>query len=180
MSGLDSVDKIVEQWAGERPDLDTAGFSVVARVLVLAGHLERRISEVLAPKGLSLWGFDVLATLRRQGEPFRMTPTELSRAAMLTSGAMTNRLDRLEEAGLVRREHNPEDRRGVFVVLTERGRVLVDEAVALRFEEASDAVAGLEPGEREALAALLRRLLLAVESPRRLDGRRPPGADHSK
>ncbi len=81
------------------PDLDTSGFEIVDRIQVLAEHLRRRFEQVLLPFDLSLWGFDVLATLRRQGGPFRLTPTDLSRATMLTSGAMTNRLDRLEAAG---------------------------------------------------------------------------------
>ena len=163
MNKTDAIKKIVEQWSVERPELDPSGFEVVGRILVLAEHLRRRVGEVLEPLGLGLWGFDVLATLRRQGAPFRLTPTELSHASMLTSGAMTNRLDRLEEAGLVRRERNPDDRRGVHVVLTEHGRELVDRALAVRFDEANDAVAGMALKEREKTAALLAKLLAHLE-----------------
>lgn len=163
MAEKDTIKRIVEQWSRERPDLDSSGFEVVGRVLVLAEHLKRRVGELLAPLGLELWGFDVLATLRRQGEPFRLTPTELSQASMLTSGAMTNRLDRLEKAGLVRRDRNPDDRRGVHVVLTEQGRDLVDRALAVRFDEAKDAVAALDDNEREEAAALLAKLLSRLE-----------------
>lgn len=152
MNNKDEITGIVAQWGQERPDLDTTGFEVVGRILVLAKRLQKRVEDVLAPLDLGLWAFDVLATLRRHGAPFRLTPTELTRATMLTSGAMTNRLDRLEKAGLVRRERNPDDRRGVHVVLTAEGRVLVDRAVSLRLDEANDAVAGLNDDERTALA----------------------------
>jgi len=163
MANKEAIQQIVEQWARERPDLDTSGFEVVGRILVLSDHLRRRVGDALAPLGLGLWGFDVLATLRRQGPPFRLTPTELSQATMLTSGAMTNRLDRLEEAGLVRRDRNPDDRRGVLVVLTGAGHELVDRAVAIRFQEAAAAVAPLTAQERETTAALLGKLLASLE-----------------
>lgn len=164
MNQNDAIQHIVQQWTRERPDLDPSGFEVVGRILVLAEHLKRRLGDALAPLGLGLWGFDVLATLRRQGEPFRLTPTELSQATMLTTGAMTNRLDRLEAAGLVRREPNPDDRRGVHVALTEQGRELVDCAIAIRFAEAKGAVEGLDDRERGETAALLARLLAHLES----------------
>ena len=99
---------------------------VVGRILRLAAGLQRRGEESLAPFNLSMWQFDVLATLRRAGAPFRLSPTQLMRAVMLTSGAMTNRLDRLETAGLVRREPDPADRRGLQIVLTSQGLKLVD------------------------------------------------------
>ena len=164
MTGNDEIGEIVEQWSRERPDLDTSGLEIVGRILVLAKYLKRRVEQVLRPLDLSLWGFDVLATLRRQGEPFRLTPTDLSRATMLTSGAMTNRLDRLETAGLVRRERALEDRRGVHVVLTPEGRELVDRAIALRLEEAGRAIAGLTPRERTVATELLKKLLMKMES----------------
>lgn len=163
MNEADAIQRIVEQWSRERPDLDSSGFEVVGRILVLAEHLKRRVNDVLAPLDLGLWGFDVLATLRRQGPPYCLTPTELSQATMLTSGAMTNRLDRLEAAGLVRRDRNPDDRRGVHVVLTDRGLELVDRAIAVRFEEAAQAVAVFSPRDRRDAAVLLGRLLSALE-----------------
>ena len=116
----DRIDQIREQWRRERPGLDSSGFALVGRLLVLGKLLERRVSHALAPLDLALWAFDVLATLRRQGPPYRLTPTELSRETLLTPGAMTNRVDRLESAGLVRREAEPTDRRGVRVFLTEQ------------------------------------------------------------
>lgn len=163
MATPDAIDRIQAQWARERPDLDSSGFGLVARLLVLGKLLERRVGSALAQVDLSLWAFDVLATLRRQGQPYCLTPTELSRETLLTPGAMTNRIDRLEEASLVRRETEPSDRRGVRVLLTETGRELVDRAIALRFEEARGAVGMLPAAERAKLESLLRRLLAQLE-----------------
>lgn len=162
MPGSDPIDLILEQWSRERPELDASGFAVVGRALVLSKLLKRRVTRALAPLDLSLWAFDVLATLRRQGAPYRLTPTELSRAAMLTSGAMTNRLDRLEARGLVQREADPDDRRGVLVVLTERGLALADRAIEARFAEARSAAELLSPADRRAAARILHRLLVEL------------------
>jgi DNA-binding MarR family transcriptional regulator len=159
----DPIDRILDQWSKERPELDGRGFAIVGRVLTLAKLLERRVAQALEPLELSLWGFDVMATLRRQGAPYRMTPTELSRSTMLTSGAMTNRLDRLEAKGWLQREADPDDRRGVRVVLTRAGRKLVDRAIELRFHEANSAVAELSATNQRAIEAGLRRLLVALD-----------------
>lgn len=163
MMDTDRIDGIVEQWSRERPELDASGFEITGRLLVLGKLLERRVSEALAPLDLSLWEFDVLATLRRQGTPYRLTPTELSRATMLTPAAMTNRLDRLEAKGLLRRESDPGDRRGVRVVLQKRGISLVNRALEVRFEEARSAAEHLPLRDRRTLEVLLRQLLLALE-----------------
>jgi DNA-binding MarR family transcriptional regulator len=164
MHEKDRIDLIRAQWSRERPDLDSKGFAVGARLLVLGKLLERRVSEALAPLGLSLWAFDVLATLRRQGPPYDLTPTELSRATMLTSGAMTNRLDRLEADGLLRRELDPNDRRGLRVVLTRNGLEIIDRAIAARFQEAEGAASTLSAGERKALEKLLRKMMVALDA----------------
>jgi DNA-binding MarR family transcriptional regulator len=164
MADPDPIDRIREQWARERPDLDTRGFALTGRLLVVGKLLERRVTRVLAPLGLSLWAFDVLATLRRQPPPHRLTPTALSRAVLLTPGAMTNRIDRLEADGLVRRESEPSDRRGVRVVLTEVGRELVDRALAVRFAEAESVAALLPERDRATMERLLSRLLGGLES----------------
>lgn len=163
MPDTDLIDQICEQWSRERPDLDSGGFALVGRLLLLGKLLERRVSETLAPLELQVWAFDVLATLRRQGAPYRLTPTELSRATLLTPGAMTNRIDRLEAAGLVRREAEPNDRRGVRVSLTKSGLDLVDRAIELRFAEANDAVAEVPARNRASLERTLRRLLLRLK-----------------
>lgn len=166
MPAPDAVDRIMAQWARERPDLDPQGLGLVARLLVLGKRLERRVELALSRVDLSLWEFDVLATLRRQGPPFCLTPTELSRETLLTPGAMTNRIDRLETAGLVRREAEPRDRRGVRVLLTEAGRELVDRAIELRFEEARSAATLLPASERSRLETLLKRMLGELERER--------------
>jgi len=163
MPDTDLIDLIREQWSRERPDLDSSGFALVGRLLLLGKLLERRVAQVLAPLELQMWAFDVLATLRRQGAPYRLTPTELSRATLLTPGAMTNRIDRLEAAGLVTREAEPTDRRGIRVALTESGLELVDRAIAARFEEAEDAVRGISGRDRASLEKVLRRLLVRLE-----------------
>ena len=159
----DRIEGIREQWARERPDLDTAGFALVGRLLLVGKLLEHRVGRSLEDLDLALWAFDVLATLRRQGAPFRLTPTELSRATLLTPGAMTNRIDRLEEAVLVRREAEPTDRRGVRVELTERGRELADRAIEARLAEAESAVASLSERDRSSLERILRRMLADLE-----------------
>lgn len=163
MSATDLIDLIRSHWARERPDLDSTGFASVGRLLRIGKLLERRVSEVLAEQGLQLWAFDVLATLRRQGAPYRLTPTELSRATLLTPGAMTNRIDRLEAAGWVRREAQPTDRRGVRVVLTEAGLDRIDRAIEVRFAEADSAVAVLSGRDRASLERILKRLLVQLE-----------------
>lgn len=163
MTGKDRIDAIQAQWAEERPELDTRGFGLVGRLLLLGKLLERRVGQALAPHDLALWAFDVLATLRRQGAPYQLTPGELSRATLLTPGAMTNRIDRLEAAGLVRREADSSDRRGVRVCLTDAGLALVDRAVESRFAEADSAVSTLPQRDRASLERILRRLLGELE-----------------
>jgi len=161
----DSVDLFIKQWRRERPDLDPAALGVVSRVLMLYKTLEQRADKALAPLGLTLWQFDVLAALRRSGRPFRLSPTQLAELVTLSSGAMTNRIDRLESAGLVSRIDHPEDRRGMQVFLTPSGRRLVDAAIVIRLEEARQCVASLSAAEQLSLGSLLRRLICDLASP---------------
>ena len=156
---MDLIDRMNEQWRQVRPDLDPAPLEVVGRIFVLAQHLERSANEVLTPHGLTLGQFDILATLRRQGPAGRLTPTQLMRSVVLSSGGMTNRLDRLEEAGLIRREPDPADRRGIVVGLTDKGLALIDAATATRFAEAEKSLAPLGPRQARELAGLLRTWL---------------------
>jgi DNA-binding MarR family transcriptional regulator len=158
----DRVDQVLEQWEEERPDLDVSSMEIGSRILRLSKHIRNHMKDALAPFQLDPWGFDVLAALRREGEPFAMSPTELRRAAILTSGAMTNRIDRLEHLGLVERVPDPEDRRGVKVHLTSAGQQLIDEAVVSRLEAADQLVSNLTTEERRTLADLLRKLLLVI------------------
>ena len=159
----DLVDSLIQQWSIERPDLNASAMGVVGRILRLAAGLQRRGEESLAPFNLSMWQFDVLATLRRAGAPFRLSPTQLMRAVMLTSGAMTNRLDRLETAALLRREPDPADRRGLQIVLTSQGLELVDLAIVARLQDAQGVVQLLTQKERQSLEPVLRKLLGEIE-----------------
>jgi DNA-binding MarR family transcriptional regulator len=152
----DVIDTLIAQWGRVRPDLDARPMRTSGRILRLARILEQRTEAVLSPFGLSLWQFDVLATLRRTGHD--LSPGDLLKATLLTSGAMTHRLDRLEADGWIERRPDPKDRRGVRVRLTPAGRRLVDRAVKARLEEAARIEDSLGRGESETLAELLRRV----------------------
>ena len=157
----DQVDLFVSQWNRERPDLDASGLSIVSRVLILGKILEHSADRALSRFGLTLWQFDVLAALRRVGEPFALNPKQIMQLVTLSSGAMTNRIDRLEELGLVERRPDAEDRRGVIIALTHEGRKLVDQAIAIRLEDARRNVSVFNADERKRLAGFLRELLIA-------------------
>jgi DNA-binding MarR family transcriptional regulator len=157
----DPFDTIRDQWEQERPDLDTSGPEVLWRISFLHKELRRSAGRRLAKVDLPNWAFDVLASLRRQGPPFQMSPSELCEAAMLTSGAMTNRLDRLEDGGLVERHPDPDDRRSLSVRLTAKGKGVIDKALEIRFEHANQAVTSLSESERSQLVGLLRKLVTA-------------------
>jgi DNA-binding MarR family transcriptional regulator len=174
----DEVDDLVAAWRAQRPDLDVEPMQVLSRISRLARHLDIARRGAFADHGLETWEFDVLSALRRQGPPFQLTPGALLRATLVTSGTMTNRIDRLAEAGLVRREPDPSDKRGVLVTLTDQGVARADAALADLLGRERVLLAGLDPGERQHLADLIRILLapfdndLAGLSPSRL----PPGA----
>lgn len=161
----DAVDAITEQWRRERPDCDPSPMQVVGRISRIAMLAQRELDRVFAEHGLTGGDFDVLATLRRSGEPFRLTPGQLSRSTMVTTGGMTKRLDRLEAAGLVRRRPDPRDRRGSLIELTEQGRKVVDDAVESHLANEERLLATLSPARRAELARLLRELLLSLEGP---------------
>jgi DNA-binding MarR family transcriptional regulator len=169
---MDEIDRIVGEWNRERPDLDVSPTHTLQRITRLGMLQGASFARVFAPYGVSFGEYLVLAALRRAGPPFRMSPTALFNAVILSSGAMTNRLDRLEEMGLVERLPDPTDRRGRLVALTERGRELVDAAAVDHLENEQRLLASLDPDEREQLAGLLRKLLLS-EPFRELD----PAAD---
>lgn len=161
----DEVDLILAAWARELPDADVTPLSSLSRLSRLAKHLDRARREAFAAHELEVWEFDVLAALRRQGRPYELSPGELIHQTLSTSGTMTNRVNRLEARGLVVRQPNTDDRRGVRVRLTEHGRQRVQEALAdlLAFERR--VLAAIEPAERQQLADLLRRLLAPFEGP---------------
>jgi DNA-binding MarR family transcriptional regulator len=158
---MDEIDRIVEQWNLECPDLDVSPTHTLQRITRLSLLQGVSFARVFAPHGVSFGEYLVLAALRRAGPPYRMNPTTLFNAVILSSGAMTNRLDGLEAMGLVERAPDPTDRRGRLVVLTEKGRELVDSAVVEHLENEERLLGALDAGERELLAALLRKLLLS-------------------
>ena len=158
ISAGDRIDRLLAEWRAERPELDAGAMAVVGRLLSIGRQLEARANAALKPLGLHYTDLDVLATLRRGGAPYRRTPTELRDAVLITSGAMTACLDRLEGNGLIARVADPDDRRSSAAELTAGGRRLIDKAIAVRFAEAADALANLSDGERARLAALLKKL----------------------
>ncbi|WP_328805725.1 MarR family winged helix-turn-helix transcriptional regulator [Sabulicella rubraurantiaca] len=159
----DHVDRLREQWAREIPDLDTEPMAILGRALRLTQLLRSGIEQGFAEFGLDRGEFDVIATLRRAGPPYRLTPTDLYSTLMISSGGLTHRLGRLGKAGLIRREQSPHDGRSVHVTLTDAGIALAEEA--FRKDMASEAkhLAHLTSKERKALAELLRKLLSGVE-----------------
>ena len=160
---MDHVDSILAEWQAERPDLDAMPMGVMGRLKRLQVHLARNLEAVFARYGLNAASFDVLATLRRSGAPYALSPSALMDRTMVTSGTMTNRLDRLEAAGLIARRRNPEDGRGFVIALTDKGFSLIDEAVTAHVENQQKLIAALDPAERAALDTLLARWLAAFE-----------------
>ena len=159
----DGVDRIVEQWARERPELDTTAMALFGRVFRVARLVGDEMERVYAAHGIGRPDFDVLATLRRSGAPHELSPGELAASMMLSSGGTTARVDRLEKAGLVRRAADPQDRRGVVVGLTARGRRLVDGAVTAGLARQQELLAHLPPAKQARLSALLREVLAPLE-----------------
>jgi DNA-binding MarR family transcriptional regulator len=160
----DEVDDLVAAWQAERPDLDVRPMQVLSRISRLARHLDRERRGAFAAHDLESWEFDVLAALRRQGAPYELSPGALLRATLVTSGTMTNRIDRLEEASLVRRRPDPQDKRGVLVTLTAAGRSRVDAALADLLAAEQALLAGLPEASRHTLADLLRILLVPLDA----------------
>ena len=162
--GRDEVDDLIAAWRQQRPDLDVAPLQVLSRVSRLARHLDIARRGAFAAHDLESWEFDVLSALRRAGPPFQLTPGALLRATLVTSGTMTNRIDRLATAGLVYREPDPSDRRGVLVTLSERGRSVVDAALTDLLDREQALLAALSDDQRPVLADLLRTLLVPFDA----------------
>ncbi|NKY10012.1 MarR family winged helix-turn-helix transcriptional regulator [Cellulomonas hominis] len=161
----DEVDRIVEAWARERPDLDVAPLSVLSRVTRLSRHLDLARRQAFARHGLEPWEFDVLSALRRAGAPYRMSPGALLTQTLVTSGTMTNRIDRLASRALVQRLPSPDDRRGVLVSLTDEGRARVDAAMSTLLEVERTLLSALPDADRDRLADLLRTLVAPFDTP---------------
>ena len=163
MSAEDHVGRILEQWRRERPDLDRSPMGVIGRVHRIGAQLDVELRTVFAAAGLGDGEFDVLATLRRSGAPYALTPGEITAAAMVTSGAVSKRVDRLERAGLVVRERREDDGRGRSVSLTAEGLALIDRLVVEHVENEDRLLSGLTAVERDQLAALLTKWALALD-----------------
>jgi DNA-binding MarR family transcriptional regulator len=162
MPERDGVDQILEQWGRERPELDHAPIGVIGRISRLAREIEARLEPVYREHGLEPGWHDVLATLRRHGPPFRLRPTDLTNASMLTSSGTTKRLDKLEQAGLIARSPDPDDRRGTLITLTDAGRELIDALTVAHLANEQRILDALSADEQRRLADLLRKLQLGL------------------
>jgi DNA-binding MarR family transcriptional regulator len=155
----DEVDRLIEAWRRERPDLDVAPMEVLSRVSRLARHLDRARSQAFDTHGLESWEFDVLAALRRAGAPYQLSPGKLLKETLVTSGTMTNRVDRLAARGLVERLPDPADRRGVLVQLTPSGRDAVDAAMADLLTHERALLGTISERDQQKIARVLRELV---------------------
>lgn len=162
MNTSDEVDLLIDAWAGQLPEIDFSPLDVMSRLRRVAHQLNSIRAAAFKSADLAIWEFDVLAALRRAGEPFQMSPALLVRATMVTSGTLSNRLDLLEERGLVERRKNPVDGRGVLVHMTETGRELVDRAMIALVASEDEQLTPLSHAERAQLIELLRRLGSAI------------------
>ena len=166
----DHVDRLRRQWAKELPDLDTEPMAILGRALRLTNMVRPSIEATFAGYGLDRGEFDVIATLRRSGPPYRLTPTEMYGLLMISSGGLTHRLVRLEKAGLIRREPSPDDGRSMLVALTDAGSTLAEKAFRTDMASELTFLESLSPEDRDALAGLLKKLILGIESRQRDSG----------
>ncbi|SFB21186.1 DNA-binding transcriptional regulator, MarR family [Amycolatopsis marina] len=160
----DAVDRMIAEWARRDPDLDASALHVIGRLLLTAEHIQRKLVSALRPLGLSYGDFDVVNTLRRLGQADGTNPKDLARSALITSGAMTTRLDRLERLGLVERRGDPGDRRGVLVRLTERGEQLAEHALTAVLAADEEFLEPIDGAQRDTLTATLKQLLAQDEA----------------
>ncbi|HDM8228992.1 MarR family winged helix-turn-helix transcriptional regulator [Vibrio campbellii] len=160
---MDAIDRVVSQWAKEKPELDTEPMAIMGRLMRIAKHMENHVAELHKRYDLKMGEFDVLATLRRSGQPYRLTPSELISSMMLTSGAMTNRLDKLEKKGLIAREHSKEDRRSVTVELTAKGFELIDSLIEQHLQAQHELMGSLSSAEKGQVNQALKLLLPQYE-----------------
>ncbi|MFK7811113.1 MAG: MarR family winged helix-turn-helix transcriptional regulator [Maribacter sp.] len=159
---IDVIDKLVIEWGNERPDLDASAMSIVGRILKLGKILEKRAGQALKDSGIYYTDLDVLATLRRSGKPYELTPKELMQSVLITSGAMTALLDRLTKLDLIYRAQDKQDGRIKRAGLTKKGKKVIDKAIEVRFVEAKDAVGALNKKEEESLGLLLKKMLSEI------------------
>jgi DNA-binding MarR family transcriptional regulator len=172
---MDTVDRLLAAWSRERPDLDFTSWSVTRRIDRLSRQLHYS-QQLYEPYSLNRGGVEVLGALRASGSSRPLSPTELCQFSLVSSATMTNRLDRLEQEGLVRRLPDPVDRRALLVELTPKGRGVIDEIVTAVLARRAGQISALDPGEQQTLAALLRKLLLSFEGSRTAELGAPAGS----
>ncbi len=160
---VDHVDRILEQWAAERPDLDVSPMAITGRITRIGTYYREAIQETFRRFDLNCSSFDLLATLLRSGPPYTLSPGQLLDSSMVTSGTMTNRIDRLEEEGLVRRKQCPNDKRICHVSLTDKGHALISKAVEAHVETLHALTDGISPKDQDALNRLLKKVASAFE-----------------
>jgi len=160
---MDTIDRVIEQWAKEKPELDTEPMAIMGRLMRVAKYMESRVAALHKKYDLKMGEFDVLATLRRAGSPYCLTPSALVESMMLTSGAMTNRLDKLEKKGFITRIHNKEDRRSVTVELTREGLTLINKLILEHVAVQQSLLHGLDKNEKMQVNQALKLLLLQFD-----------------
>ena len=163
MAAFDEVDRLIAAWQFERPDLDVEPFQILSRVTRLARHLDIARREAFAAHDLETGEFDVLAALRRSGQPYHLSPSQLLGLTLVTSGTMTNRIDRLEAKGMVERLPDPNDGRGVIVHLTPAGSVAVDQALTDLLDRERVLLDSVSPEKRKVISDLLRQIVLPLD-----------------
>lgn len=161
---MDRVDKIIKQWHQERPELDVEPMEVIGRIKQLSQYLVREMDKTFLAHGLNSASFDVLATLRRSGTPYGLSPGDLMDSTMVTSGTMTNRIDQLVKAGFVERIPNPKDARGFIISLTKAGRVLIDRVLNEHVKTQARLTADLSKQDKKSLNSILRKFLTSTEN----------------
>ncbi|MBB1438987.1 MarR family transcriptional regulator [Shewanella sp. SG41-4] len=161
---MDRVDKIIEQWNRERPDLDVSSMGLVGRFKQITQRLSLEMAKTFTEHGLNPANFDLLATLRRAGPPFALSPNDLIASTMVTSGTMTNRIDQLVKAGLVERIQNPNDRRSIVVSLTKKGFTMIEPTLKAQVATQNRLTSCLSEDESKKLNNLLRKLLMSLEN----------------
>lgn len=160
---MSHVDRVLEQWGAVRPDLDLRPMGLIGHVTLASRLLTRAMEATIAEQGLSMAGFDVLATLRRSGEPYTLSPSDLIDNTMVTSGTMTHRVDQLVKAGLVERVQNPDDGRSVLIQLSKRGIKVVEQTLAAHLATMEELTAGLTDADANRLEKLLRKLIATLD-----------------
>ena len=161
---MDRVDKIIKQWHRERPELDVEPMEIIGRIKQSSQYLSREMDKTFSRHGLNGASFDVLATIRRSGAPYSLSPSDLMASTMVTSGTMTNRIDQLVKAGLVERTPNPQDSRGFIISLTNKGHVLIDRVLNDHVKTQAQLTAALTEKDKKSLNSILRKFLINAES----------------